>query len=495
MDLRRAWKKLEQSPSNCLLYFCGCFLLGIAVFSNLESRGRWPILLFLFLCIILFSFGWMWSSGRMRLFLIGSLFFIVGAGRLMLSLPDLGADDLSRLINKSGGMEVVVSNLPIHTDYGWKYVVSPEKYRGKMLVYMKEGQEYFVGDKLAVYCEELKLPANPEETFWKKYWLSQGVRAECGKPVIEYISSSPSLLGRIDKWRRVIAARINNLWPEPAAGLAAGILYGERTGMDKELKTNFSRAGLTHIVAVSGYNTSIVSAITVWLLVICGINRRRAFWPTILILFFFVLFTGASAAVARAGIMSAACLLGEYVGRPGRTYNALIFAATILLIFNPFLLVWDMGYQLSFLATIGVTFVGPTLFGKNKSEANEILAPTLGAILMTTPLIAWRIGTFSLVAPVANLLALWTIPFIMIATFVAVTISLVSVSLSIYLAWFGYLGLEYVIMVAEKLGGAAGAAVSTRVPGVAALVAYGVIAYLLYKYESKNKNFRFWYRV
>ena len=133
--------------------------------------------------------------------------------------------------------------------------------------------------------------------------------------------------------------RVNSLswrlWTEPQSTLAAGILYGERNGFDPEIKTNFSRAGITHIVAVSGYNITIIVWILMGVLIFIGLYRQQAFWVCLLLIFLFVVFTGASASAVRAGLMGVLLLFTQYLGRKNDVFRLLVYTATVLTLVNP----------------------------------------------------------------------------------------------------------------------------------------------------------------
>ena len=211
--------------------------------------------------------------------------------------------------------------------------------------------------------------------------------------------------------------QINSLWPEPQSSLMAGLLYGARTGLPPDLTENFNRTGLSHIVAISGFNISIIATYLMFALIYAGLYRQRAFWAVTGGIVFFVIFTGASASVVRAGIMGIVVLMARQLGRLTRPGNVLVFTAAAMAAVNPYVLVWDAGFQLSFAAAMGLIYLSPVL-EKILSTRHKIFShllqaiiiPTLSAIIATLPLTLWQFGRFSAVAPITNLLVLWTIP-------------------------------------------------------------------------------------
>jgi competence protein ComEC len=158
-------------------------------------------------------------------------------------------------------------------------------------------------------------------------------------------------------------------------------------------------------------------------------------------------------------------LLASQVGRASRATNALAFTAFVMLLVNPKVLVFDAGFQLSFLATMGIVYINPILqkFTKKWPKVfglKEVLITTLSAIIMTTPLILYQFGRFSLVAPLANLLIVPLVPAVMAIGFITGLLSLVSSAVGGIVGWGAWVLLEYIIRAAEFLSSLAFASLS-----------------------------------
>jgi competence protein ComEC len=168
-----------------------------------------------------------------------------------------------------------------------------------------------------------------------------------------------------------------------------------------------------------------------------------------------------------------------------------------MLLFNPFVLVWDIGFQLSFLSTLGLIYLSPILdvsfikFGKNifLNSLRENFISTLSAILATLPLILFQFGRLSVVAPLANLLILWIIPFLMLFSFVAVALSYLFFIPAQIIAWFGYLGSKYVIILAHNFAHWPLASFNLYLPWWAMFSAYGVIVYWIKRKNKLEKDY------
>ncbi|MDD5725796.1 MAG: ComEC/Rec2 family competence protein [Patescibacteria group bacterium] len=203
--------------------------------------------------------------------------------------------------------------------------------------------------------------------------------------------------------------RIMSVLPGEEGALIAGMLYGER-GMSQKSNDLFRRAGLTHLIAVSGSNITIVASIVFAVLLGFGLWRRQAFWMTTIILASYVTFTGFSASVARAAVMGWLVLLARHVGRQPRTWHVLLVSAFTLCLIDPWMLAFDAGFALSFLATIGLMSWSPILNHRLKflpeiGGLREAAATTISATLMTTPYMAFAFERVSLAGLLTNLVA------------------------------------------------------------------------------------------
>ncbi len=211
--------------------------------------------------------------------------------------------------------------------------------------------------------------------------------------------------------------RLNRLYFEPEASFAAGLLLGSRKGMPDELADAFRRVGLTHIVAISGYNISLVIA-AMFLCFSFLPLKTRVVVSTVAIGMFVVL-VGGSAAVVRAGIMGSLTLWGLFTGRRSQVFFALLWSALLMVIWNPYILVYDVGFQLSFASTFGLLVFVPLLDEKmpkweKGKELREGLLLTVAAQIATFPFMAFHFGRVSLISPVANVLAVPFLPFAML---------------------------------------------------------------------------------
>jgi len=213
---------------------------------------------------------------------------------------------------------------------------------------------------------------------------------------------------RLEVLRRAAGDALTRVLPEPEAGLAAGILVGLRDRVDRDLAAAFTTAGVSHVVAISGWNIAIVAAA---IAATTGrLGRRRRSIVTIVAIVAYVAFAGASASVVRAAIMAGVVLLARESGRAGRAAAALGWAATLLLIADP-ALIGDAGFQLSSLATAGLIawatplteWIGRSGRGRVPAWLAETLGVSLAAQAATLPIVLVSFGRLAVLSPLVNL--------------------------------------------------------------------------------------------
>ncbi len=214
---------------------------------------------------------------------------------------------------------------------------------------------------------------------------------------------------RLEGLRRDAGELLTRVLPEPEAGLAAGILIGLRDRVDRGVAATFTTAGVSHIVAISGWNIAIVAAA---IAAIAGrLGRRRRTVVTAAAIVAYIAFAGASPSVLRAGAMAGVVLFARETGRAGRAAAALGWAVALLLLVDP-ALIGDAGFQLSTLATGGLIAWATPLTerldrwtrGRLPRWLSESLGVSLAAQAATLPIVLVSFGRLAVIAPAVNLL-------------------------------------------------------------------------------------------
>ncbi|QQR78386.1 MAG: ComEC/Rec2 family competence protein [Candidatus Moraniibacteriota bacterium] len=269
-------------------------------------------------------------------------------------------------------------------------------------------------------------------------------------------SEGVSLRQRLASIQSGLQARIKALIPEPEAGLLSGLLIGGSDTLAPETKAAFARAGLSHIVAVSGYNMSVVAEGLVILSLVLGLWRRLAVGLAVIGLALFLLIIDGSAASLRAALMAWLAFGAYFVGRPAASWNGLLLAGVVMLCFNPLLIRFDVGFQLSFLATLALLvfarhFETFAFFRRWYGKLSALFLTTIVIELFTLPIIISAFGTVSLVAPFANALVLPLVPIAMFVGMAAIGLAALVPSLGFLLMPLVWLPLALIIRLAEGL--------------------------------------------
>ena len=208
--------------------------------------------------------------------------------------------------------------------------------------------------------------------------------------------------------RRWAVTTIRARLPESSAALLAGLLLGERTALPREADEAFRRAGVYHVLAVSGFNVALLASSVFFALSLLGVPRRGTAVAAALTLMGFALVVGGQPSVVRATVMGLLLLLGMLLERDSQVMNALALAAIVLLIWRPADL-WEPGFQLSFAATAGLIYLAPPLTAWLAERGwpswlAAAVAVSFGAQAAVTPLMLAHFNQLSLVGIAANLL-------------------------------------------------------------------------------------------
>ncbi len=283
--------------------------------------------------------------------------------------------------------------------------------------------------------------------------------------------------------------------PEPEVALGNGLLLGVQSSLGDDIEEDFRKTGIIHIVVLSGYNVMLVVAFILFIFSFF-LPLRWRFVAGLVAIVSFALIVGLSATVVRASIMASLVLFAQSFGREYNVMRALIFAGLVMIAINPYLLLYDIGFQLSFMATLGLIILSPyfetALLSAKKIKISEFLVATLTTQITVLPLLLYHIGEVSLVAIVVNVLVLPVVPVAMLLTFLTGVVGLISITLAQPIAYLADLSLNYILVVAERFASLPFAAVS--VPSFPAyLVPFMyLLMVMLIAYANYRKNGNGW---
>ncbi len=287
-------------------------------------------------------------------------------------------------------------------------------------------------------------------------------------------------------------ASIETILPEPHAGFASGLLLGEKHALGESLEDTFRTVGIIHIIVLSGYNLTIVAESIMRLLSFVLSPRVRAIVGACSIGVFAIM-VGLSATVVRASIMALLVLLARAAGKTYIAVRALALAGMGMVIWNPYVLAYDPGFQLSFLATLGLIFGAP-LVGRMLSsvptrlQIREYITSTIATQLFVAPLLLYSVGSLSLISIVANVLVLIAVPFAMLAIFIAGALGMFLGDGAMVVSFPAYVVLSYMLAVAETLARIPFASVSVQVfPFWYVAVLYSVLVVIVVMIWRRKK--------
>lgn len=455
------------------------FLAGIlaASFLTINFQVSWPIFLITFFCLIFTTFiNFILKNKFMVLASFGALFLILGLSyysffeyKTHVDLPYNQNMEVTGMIIKNPEIDYKQQKLVVK----WNKRDSHLPKDAFILVTAPHFPAYHYGEIIKIKGK-ITEPQNFTEFDYRSYlkrYLIFGTIQNAEN--ITYMGKSKSISTRFNSSLYNISiyfeSIINKILPEPHASLADGILLGVKKNIPDSLMTLLQNTGLTHIIALSGFNVTIIVVVLVELFVIY-LGRRNTTYVGSALVILFVIMTGASPSVVRAAIFSLLILFGTLMGRKADNLNLMLLAALVMVGLNPYILRYDLGFQLSFLAFAGLIYLGPLIsnfFDKVKSKffpdlLKPALAETLGAQFATTPLILLTFGKVSLIAPVANILIVWIVPWVMLLTFFVGILGMISLPIGKAVAIFLWPLIQFIIKMVELFGNLPGAAVNFK---------------------------------
>lgn len=448
--------------------------------------------------------------------LTGALLFVFALGIIRFNFVSLSKSILSQFsdIEAGGrGVEVLlrgyVSDEPTYQNSKAQFIFKAKQLiAGKRVLEIDERTivstgafpEYQYGDFLAL-SGALKFPENFNDFNYIDYLKKDGVSTIMSFPKIQAIS--PIELDRFEKiktgfYKKIFAVKnkfqtaVGRSIAEPNASFINGILLGSRQGIPENLKEAFNKTGTSHILAVSGYNISVIADAILWGL-IWFMRRRKAFWVSVGLIFLFTIITGASASVARAAVMGLLFLFAFGYGRLSDARNSVVLAGAAMVYLNPMILVFDVGFQLSFLAVLGLIYVYPFLNSKTEKipkvvGIKEIVLMTLSAQFFVFPLLVYYFKNLSLVSVFANMLVLPFIPAAMFLGFLSGLVGMIFISLGQFVGFAAWAITAYQIKIIEFFSSLPFASVSISINWFGLVIIYFVLILGLWRMITLAKN-------
>lgn len=374
----------------------------------------------------------------------------------------------------------------------------------RIIVYLPLYPEFHLGDRLSVKGK-LNIPES-EEFDWRGYLAKDKVSAALSFPksvekladdvfcesrtiyCLAYRAKSKLIFTRKNFEKTVLTSL-----PPPEGTIAGALMLGDNSFyLNQEWREKMNFTGTRHLVAISGSNIMLVGNIIFAALITLGFWRSRAMWLVIAGIFAFVFFVGSPASAVRAGIMGGILIFAQGIGRPAVGARLLTIAAALMLFQNPFLFSFDIGFQLSFAAVLGLIYIQPILAGyflwlEKIPLVKNAGTMTLAAQIATLPVSLYHFGTFSLVAPLANLILVPLITALTAYSFFWVLLGFLSPALALIFSFPSWITMRFFTGVVDFFSGFSFAALEMEnFPlWVALLIGFAIIAFT-YKFSEKR---------
>lgn len=398
--------------------------------------------------------------------------------------------DYTSVVGKKVSLTGIVVEAPDERAYSTRLVVNPTGQKTNILVVASKESGVSYGDEVTA-SGVLETPENfmttsGKEFNYERYLANQDVYYLVKNASVEIHShdNASMIQAHLYKLRDLFIKNIGRSIAPPENYLADGLILGSRGGFDESMRTEFITTGTIHIIALSGYNVTIVAESTMKILGIF-LSETIGIISGGIIIVIFILLAGASSTAIRAGIMAIIALFARLTGRTYDAGRALVVAAVLMIVYDA-RVVTDISFQLSFIATFGVLFITPKVvrwvqFLPLKFGLRELVATTIAATLAVLPILLHSTGILSLVSLPANILILPFIPVTMFMSFIVGLSGFISPVIAYPFAYLAHILLSYILSVIHFFASLSFASVTiTSFPLLITLVLYGLIMWWVF---------------
>ncbi|OGZ72523.1 MAG: hypothetical protein A2908_01475 [Candidatus Staskawiczbacteria bacterium RIFCSPLOWO2_01_FULL_38_12b] len=439
-----------MTPSKTFFYFCISFVIGIALASIIKIPQIFIWGVFVFgMCIIFVSLFLEHTLNSKALefrvcSILGFCVLVLVLGIMRFQISEFAMlHDTLRKLNDAPEKVILIGQIIAEPDIRattQKLQVKIKDTQSVVLVTSGFYGDYRYLDTIQI-TGKLKTPSVINEFNYKHYLAKDGIYSVMDYPKIEIISQKHDYNIFSYTYEKVLFIKtkltdsINFNFSPPQSFILQGMVFGNDKAMPKELKNKFTVTGLSHVTAVSGTNIIILINMVMIFLLALGLWRGQAFYVAVIFIWVYIILIGFPASGVRAAMMGSVGILAQKLGRQNTSSRMLVVTATLMLLQNPLLLAYDIGFQLSFLASLGIIYIkpfidtmimflsfakkqveNPSISLKARTEKNplqrvvafflDIISITLSAQIVTLPIIVYNFGVISLIAPITNVLAL-----------------------------------------------------------------------------------------
>ena len=375
-------------------------------------------------------------------------------------------------------------------DYYDKYIVK-SKEGNKFILYLPHGDELKKGTLINL-SGEFRLPDLARNTGgfnYRRYLNSQKIygiiRAK------NYYVSNLAKFNLIYYIQDEIYKSFARLFPKDEMGLIIGMMIGETKDISEDVLENFKTTGITHLIAVSGSNVVYV-VVLVQFLFKKFFGKRATYFISIFFLILFMLISGASASVCRATLMIILSICADIFFLKSDTFSNILTSAFVLILLNP-LVIYDVGFILSFGGTLGIVLLSKdfTRLFKRLGKLNETLSVTCSAQFILAPIMMYYFNTFSILSIVTNIIVVPISGSITILGFVVFIISKISFPIAKLIANSLYVLATFTIWVADMFSKIPFSLIRTITPNVFEIFLFYFVVFYFANLKVRGKKYRF----
>lgn len=387
-------------------------LVGALLGSFFVLESSWPIATIPLVIIIY----WLYRDIRLLL-ILGLLISMLAFGYYVNQIIANYNQIQNNIPQKIENTNITIESNAKVQKFGYQYKVYIPEYQARAFITI-ENPDLKYGQVLQV-----KAKSNiPTEEGIQRFLLGKNIHLYMQVSDYKIIQINNcnwhcSIITLITNLRLEIIAKIDKAYPNQVGEFLKGILIGYTDTLPEDIKESFKKTGVSHILAVSGYNMAIIVMLVYQQLMNRQISRKISFVITVMVIIIFTILTGAEASIMRAGIFAILILTAEQIQRYVGGMRPLILCATMLVISNPFYIAYDIGFQLSFLAVIGLIIYGQIFQTYTEGIPSLGILPMIGetffAQILVLPILIYYFGQISIISILANILIVPIIPLAM----------------------------------------------------------------------------------
>lgn len=444
-----------MSISQKVFYALLFFVIGI--FLSSFFKIPYPTIKFFLFVIIFYIISLKLKKEKISFLFLLLLFFFLGVWRFNFSVLNLSRSKILKFKNQDIILTGIIIKEPILEQKKQKLILKPEfiivknrKERiktGNILVYTKNWPSYQYGDEIEIKGK-LLIPKNYPDFNFRDYLLKDRILSLVYYPKIKLLAKNKGnlFLEKLISFKKFSEKKIFDVFQKEKGSLLVAILFSDKSFLSNKQKNEINISGLSHLFAVSGLHIVILTGILINFLLFLGFSRKQSYLFSLFFIFSFVLMIGLKSSALRAAIMGTFAFSASFFGRIPVLSRILVFSLFIMLISNPFLLRYDLGFQLSFLAIFGISYLSPCFYNYiekfSKKKINyflNIVILTISAQIFTLPIIIYNFNIFSRVSILSNLLILPLVSYLLFFSFLFLISSLISNYLAIFFSypvWF-----------------------------------------------------------